>query len=67
MSYGKPDEIVEIGDVNHMRFIRAFNTTWSVKSDGDLVMEYRLISDDRLRLSGDSGFTDPVGRVFDPE
>lgn len=54
--------IVEIGDVDHVRFVRAFNTTVVGEADRDLMMEYRLISDD----SGDPGFTGPVGRVFDP-
>lgn len=50
---GNPDEI---GDVDHVRFVRAFNTTWSAKSDGDLVMEHRLIPDDSV----DPGFPGPV-------
>lgn len=32
--------IVEIGDVDHVRFVRAFNTTWSAKSDRDGIPSY---------------------------
>lgn len=32
--------IVEIDDVDHVRFVRAFNTTWSAKSDRDGIPSY---------------------------
>jgi len=38
--------ITEIDDVDHVRLVRAFNTTQSAKLDEDLVTEYHLIPDD---------------------
>lgn len=55
--------ITEIDDVDHVRLVRAFNTTQSAKLDGNLVTEYHLIPVD----STNPGLTGPLGRVSDPE